>query len=56
MTFEIGDEVQFELDCVVFVGTVTSVRGAEPYRVVGVKRRGVSENYLIPERHLRHVL
>ena len=52
-TFEFGDTVQFERNRgVVVTGTVTSVKGREPYRVCGVRGPGVSENHLIPERHL----
>jgi hypothetical protein len=54
MTFEVGDRVQFERDRgVIVTGTVTSIQGREPYRVIGVRGTGTSENYLIPERHLR---
>jgi hypothetical protein len=53
MTFEIGDTVRFEPDRgQVITGTVTSVKGRETWRIVGVCCPGVSENYLIPERHL----
>ena len=54
MTLEIDGEVQFEGDRgVIVTGTVTIVQGREPYRVCGVRGPGASENYLIPERHLR---
>lgn len=53
-TFEIGDVVQLERDRgMIVTGTVTSVKGREPYRVIGVCGPGVSQNYLIPERFLR---
>jgi hypothetical protein len=53
MTVEVDDEVQFEPDRgQIVAGTVTSVQGREPYGVIGARGRGVSENYLIPERHL----
>lgn len=54
MTCEIGDQVQSDRDRgVIVVGTVTSVKGCEPYRVCGVRGPGVPENYLIPERFVR---
>jgi hypothetical protein len=50
---KVCDETQFERDLgEVMVGTVTSVKGREPYRVIGVRGPGVSENYLIPEQPL----
>jgi uncharacterized protein YodC (DUF2158 family) len=53
MTFEVGDTVRFKRDGgVMMIGTVTSVKGREPYRGIGVRGAGASENFLIPERHL----
>jgi hypothetical protein len=54
MTFEIGDTVQLERDRgEIITGMVTSVKGREPNRAIGVCGPGVSENYVIPERFVR---
>jgi hypothetical protein len=54
MTYEIGDEVEFERDRgEVIVATVTSVHGRDPHRVIGIRGTGASENNLIPKRRLR---
>ena len=41
MTFKIGDGVQFQRDRgVILTGSVTSIKGRGPYRVIGVRNQG----------------